>query len=143
LEQMAEAAEVAKSASWRGCFASLCVVARRVSYEGTVSQRYAAPDLYAGRSGGIRVEELSGGVRFARKGSRRRSRRRCGAHDGSHVRRTHPEWKSRMGECSHEVDGKLVEVFGDVREGDEVAVRGTDELRPGTHVNTQVATVAK
>ena len=42
-----------------------------------------------------------------------------------------------------EVDGRLVEVFGDVREGDEVAVRGTDELRPGTHVNTQVATVAK
>ena len=24
-----------------------------------------------------------------------------GAHDGSHVRRTHPEWKSRMDECSH------------------------------------------
>jgi len=56
------------------------------------------------------------------------------------IRNGSPEWVNvRTGE----VDGKLVEVFGDVREGDEVAVRGTDELRPGTHVNTQVATVAK
>ncbi len=36
-----------------------------------------------------------------------------------------------------EVDGKLTEVFGDLRDGDEIAVRGTDELRPGTHVNAQ------
>ena len=56
------------------------------------------------------------------------------------IRNGSPEWVNvRTGED----DGKLVEVFGDVREGDEVAVRGTDELRPGTHVNTQVATVAK
>ncbi len=33
-----------------------------------------------------------------------------------------------------EVDGKLIEVFGDLRDGDDVAVRGTDELRPGTRV---------
>jgi len=33
-----------------------------------------------------------------------------------------------------EVDGKLTEVFGDLRDGDEVAVRGTDELRAGIHV---------
>jgi len=33
-----------------------------------------------------------------------------------------------------EVDGKQTEVFGDLRDGDDVAVRGTDELRPGTHV---------
>lgn len=38
-----------------------------------------------------------------------------------------------------EVEGKLIEVFGDVHEGDEVAVRGTDELRPGTRVNAQLA----
>ena len=38
-----------------------------------------------------------------------------------------------------EVEGKLIEVFGDVNEGDEVAVRGTDELRPGTRVNAQLA----
>jgi RND family efflux transporter MFP subunit len=30
--------------------------------------------------------------------------------------------------------GPLVEVFGDLRPGDEVARRGTDELRPGTEV---------
>jgi membrane fusion protein (multidrug efflux system) len=30
--------------------------------------------------------------------------------------------------------GALVEVFGDLRAGDEVAGRGTDELRPGTEV---------
>src|SRR5215472_18898252 len=47
-----------------------------------------------------------------------------------------PKWVNvRTGE----VDGKLVEVFGDVREGDEVAVRGTDELRPGTRVTAHVA----
>ncbi len=36
-----------------------------------------------------------------------------------------------------EVDGKQTEVFGDLREGDDVAVRGTDELRPGTHVTSR------
>lgn len=33
-----------------------------------------------------------------------------------------------------EQDGKSIEVFGGLREGDEVAVRGTDELRSGSHV---------
>jgi multidrug efflux pump subunit AcrA (membrane-fusion protein) len=32
---------------------------------------------------------------------------------------------------------KMTEVFGDLRQGDEVAVRGTDELRPGTAVSIQ------
>ena len=36
-----------------------------------------------------------------------------------------------------EVDAKQTEVFGDLREGDDVAVRGTDELRVGTHVTTR------
>ena len=36
-----------------------------------------------------------------------------------------------------EVDGKQTEVFGDLRDGDEVAVQGTDELRPGTRVTTR------
>ncbi len=36
-----------------------------------------------------------------------------------------------------EVDGKLIEVFGDLRAGDDVAVRGTDELRPGTRVTVR------
>jgi hypothetical protein len=30
--------------------------------------------------------------------------------------------------------GSLVEVFGDLRAGDEIAARGTDELLPGTEV---------
>jgi membrane fusion protein, multidrug efflux system len=33
-----------------------------------------------------------------------------------------------------EIDGKSIEVFGGLHEGDEVAVRGTDELRVGTDV---------
>jgi RND family efflux transporter MFP subunit len=33
-----------------------------------------------------------------------------------------------------EMDGKLIEVFGDLRAGDLVASRGTDELRAGTRV---------
>jgi membrane fusion protein, multidrug efflux system len=42
-----------------------------------------------------------------------------------------------------ELDGKSIEVFGGLSDGDEVAVRGTDELRAGTHVVTkQVAEAA-
>ena len=37
------------------------------------------------------------------------------------------------------VAGRLAEVFGDLHEGDEVAVRGTDELRPGTRVSARPA----
>jgi hypothetical protein len=33
--------------------------------------------------------------------------------------------------------GPLIEVFGDLHGGDEVAVRGTDELRPGTDVRAR------
>ncbi len=33
--------------------------------------------------------------------------------------------------------GPLIEVFGDLRSGDEIAARGTDELRAGTAVNTK------
>ena len=40
--------------------------------------------------------------------------------------------------------GSYTEVFGDLHAGDEVAVRGSDELAPGTQVNVQrVATVAQ
>jgi membrane fusion protein (multidrug efflux system) len=38
--------------------------------------------------------------------------------------------------------GPLTEVFGDLRPGDEVAVRGTDELRPGTTVRVKAANSA-
>jgi len=36
-----------------------------------------------------------------------------------------------------ELDGKSIEVFGGLREGDEVALRGTDELRAGSRVLTK------
>jgi len=36
-----------------------------------------------------------------------------------------------------ELDGKLIEVFGDLHEGEDVAARGTDELRPGAHVTAK------
>jgi membrane fusion protein (multidrug efflux system) len=39
-----------------------------------------------------------------------------------------------------ELDGKLIEVFGGLQEGDAVAVRGTDELRPGARVNAHTPT---
>jgi RND family efflux transporter MFP subunit len=35
--------------------------------------------------------------------------------------------------------GGLIEVFGDLREGDMVALRGTDELRPDTQVSQRLA----
>src|SRR5438552_745332 len=38
-----------------------------------------------------------------------------------------------------EVDGKLIELFGDLQPGDEVASRGTDELRLGTRVSAKPA----
>jgi membrane fusion protein (multidrug efflux system) len=38
--------------------------------------------------------------------------------------------------------GPLTEVFGDLRAGDEVAVRGTDEIRPGAAVRARSATAA-
>src|SRR5437660_12900467 len=41
-----------------------------------------------------------------------------------------------------ELDGKSIEVFGGLHEGDEVAVLGTDELRAGSHVVTKQVTEA-
>jgi RND family efflux transporter MFP subunit len=35
--------------------------------------------------------------------------------------------------------GNLIEVFGDLHEGDQVAARGTDQLRPGTPVSAYIA----
>jgi membrane fusion protein, multidrug efflux system len=37
-------------------------------------------------------------------------------------------------------NGNLTEVFGDLQAGDNVAMRGTDELRPGTRVTTREST---
>jgi hypothetical protein len=37
----------------------------------------------------------------------------------------------------------MVEVFGDLSPGDQIAARGTDELRAGTRVNAKPATPSK
>lgn len=39
-----------------------------------------------------------------------------------------------------ELDGKLLEVFGGLREGDTIAMRGTDEVHPGTRVDARFVT---
>jgi RND family efflux transporter MFP subunit len=50
------------------------------------------------------------------------------------VRNNRTEWVDvKTGAAS----GNLIEVFGDMKEGDEVAVRGTDQLRPGTVVSAR------
>jgi RND family efflux transporter MFP subunit len=55
------------------------------------------------------------------------------------VRNGKTEWVDvRVGLTS----GALVEVFGDLRAGDEIAGRGTDELRPGTDVRSRESTPA-
>jgi RND family efflux transporter MFP subunit len=52
------------------------------------------------------------------------------------VRNNRAEWIDvRTGATS----GNLIEVFGDLAEGDEVAIRGTDQIRPGAAVTPQVA----
>jgi multidrug efflux pump subunit AcrA (membrane-fusion protein) len=38
--------------------------------------------------------------------------------------------------------GALVEVFGDLKPGDEIAARGTDEIRAGVHVQVKPAKAA-
>jgi RND family efflux transporter MFP subunit len=51
------------------------------------------------------------------------------------------EWVDVKRGISINKDGKdLVEVFGDLSEGDQVAVRGTDELRAGTKVQVKPLT---
>jgi membrane fusion protein (multidrug efflux system) len=51
------------------------------------------------------------------------------------VRNRRTEWVDvKTGATS----GNLIEVFGDLREGDEVVVRGTDQLRPGTEVTPRL-----
>jgi RND family efflux transporter MFP subunit len=51
-----------------------------------------------------------------------------------HVRQNRTEWVDvRTGVRV----GSLIEVFGDLQEGDEVVVRGTDQLQPGTQINAK------
>ncbi|HMB27808.1 MAG TPA: efflux RND transporter periplasmic adaptor subunit [Blastocatellia bacterium] len=50
------------------------------------------------------------------------------------------EWVDVKRGMSMSENGKdLVEVFGDLSPGDQIAVRGTDELRAGTRVNAKMA----
>lgn len=51
------------------------------------------------------------------------------------VRDNKTEWVNVQTGATEE---KLIEVFGDVKDGDWIAVRGTDELRPGTTVSPQL-----
>jgi multidrug efflux pump subunit AcrA (membrane-fusion protein) len=50
------------------------------------------------------------------------------------IRDGNTEW---MNVETGEQEGKTIEVFGVLHEGDEVAVRGTDELQAGIHVATK------
>ena len=50
------------------------------------------------------------------------------------------EWVDVKRGASMSENGKdLVEVFGDLSPGDQIAVRATDELRAGTRVNAKPA----
>jgi RND family efflux transporter MFP subunit len=53
------------------------------------------------------------------------------------VRQNHAEWMDVK--TGVRVDN-LIEVFGDLHEGDQVATRGTDQIRPGTEVSPHLAT---
>ena len=50
------------------------------------------------------------------------------------IRGTRTEW---VDVTTGLASGPLVEVFGDLRPGDEIAARGTDEIRPGTEVRVK------
>lgn len=51
-----------------------------------------------------------------------------------HIRDGNTEWVNVQ---TGELDGKSIEVIGNLRDGDEIAARGTDELRPGIRVVTK------
>jgi RND family efflux transporter MFP subunit len=56
------------------------------------------------------------------------------------VRKGEVEWVDvKRGAAVGPPGGDLVEVFGDLASGDQIAVRGTDELRPGLRVVTKTA----
>jgi hypothetical protein len=52
------------------------------------------------------------------------------------VRNNRAEWVDVKGGIT---SGSLMEVFGDLQEGEQVALRGTDELRPETMVSARLA----
>ena len=51
------------------------------------------------------------------------------------VREGQVEWVDvKRGVARNEAGADMVEVFGDLAPGDQIAARGTDELRPGLQV---------
>jgi hypothetical protein len=46
----------------------------------------------------------------------------------------------KRGASINEHGTDMVEVFGELAPGDQIALRGTDELRAGTRVQTKAAT---
>ncbi len=60
------------------------------------------------------------------------------------VREGQVEWVDvKRGVAINQPGGDLVEVFGDLSPGDQIAARGTDELRPGLHVALKRATASR
>jgi membrane fusion protein (multidrug efflux system) len=51
------------------------------------------------------------------------------------IRQNHTEW---VDVTTGARSGNLIEIFGDLHEGDEVAARGTEQLRPGIEVSFRV-----
>jgi membrane fusion protein, multidrug efflux system len=54
------------------------------------------------------------------------------------VRMNHAEW---VDVTTGVRSGNFMEVFGDLREGDEVASRGTDQIRPGAEVSPHLVSI--
>jgi len=52
------------------------------------------------------------------------------------VRQNHTEWVDATTGARTD---NLVEIFGDLHEGDEVVLRATDQIRPGMEVSARVA----
>jgi hypothetical protein len=66
----------------------------------------------------------------------------------TNVRRSHSRRRSRMGRCQarrfDEAPGvDLMEIFGHLDPGDQIAVRGTDELRAGANVTVKQSPTTK
>ena len=60
------------------------------------------------------------------------------------VREGQAEWVDvKRGVAVNQPGGDLVEVFGDLAPGDQIAMRGTDELRQGTRVTTKKAAASR
>lgn len=54
------------------------------------------------------------------------------------INQNHTEW---VDITTGAKTGNLIEVFGNLREGDEVAVHGTDQLRPNSEVSPKAASL--